>query len=428
MIQSVEKSKGLQGSVMVPPDKSISHRSAMFAAMAEGESIIQNYSAAADPQTTLKCLSELGVKVQKTENTIRVNGKGRYSFRSPDKPLDCENSGTTMRLLSGIVAGAGLDVTLTGDKSLSNRPMHRIIAPLRSMGCDIEAKDNNYAPIHFRKRNNIRAINFELPVASAQLKSCILLAGLFGKRDTTVIETVPSRNHTELLLNLPIKRSGRETVITSSDKIEIPLQNYTVPGDFSAAAYWLVAGSIIGNSNIIIPATGLNDSRSAALRILKKMGADIEISDEHVEGREQVGTLHVRTSPLKAIKIKQKDVPNCIDEIPILAVAMLFAEGTSEIRGARELRYKECDRLSAIAHLFYEVGADYEELEDGLIIHGDQDFIPRESTFITWKDHRIAMSAAILGLKSNGTCHIKDAECTRISYPGFWDDLTKLMN
>lgn len=429
MNKSVSPVNSLNGTIQVPPDKSISHRSAMFAALAEGDSVIKNYSPAADPQTTLRCLTELGITVVKEGDTVHITGNGRQGLKTTENPIDCENSGTTMRLLSGIIAGSGLGATLTGDESLQNRPMKRIIKPLRLMGCHIEAKDDNYAPLKFLSRNNgIRAIDYELPIASAQLKSCVLLAGLFGKRDTNVIETVPSRNHTELLLNLPVKKRGKGVSITSNDQIEIPLQNYTVPGDFSAAAFWLVAGSIVNDTQITIPNTGLNESRSAAYRILKKMGADIQTEDQHLEGREMTGTLIVKSSNLKAVTINPLDIPNCIDEIPILAVAMLFADGTSHIRGAKELRYKECDRISAMAHMFHEAGADFEELEDGLLIHGNPDFIPRKSTFITWKDHRIAMSAAILALKSEGTCTVKDAECTAISYPGFWEDLTKLMD
>jgi 3-phosphoshikimate 1-carboxyvinyltransferase len=428
MDRIVIPTSSLQGIVNVPADKSISHRSALFAALAEGKSIIRNYSPAADPHSTLQCLKQLGVDIREDNGTVTVNGKGRYGLRTPDKPLDCGNSGTTMRLLSGIIGGANLKATLIGDESLSKRPMKRVIDPLRKMGCHIKAKDDNYAPLEFVPSENVHAISYPLPVASAQLKSCVLLSGLFGEKDTTVIETVASRNHTELLLHLPIQQLDGEIHIKSNNSISIPLQNYTIPGDFSAAAFWAVAGSIIKGSHIRIPNTGLNNTRTAAFQILKRMDGKLLVHNLHNEGYEKAGDLEIFSARLKAVNIVQDIVPNCIDEIPVLAVAMLFANGTSTIKGAKELRFKECDRLAAIADMFTKAGADFEELEDGFIIHGNPDFVPQGAIYETWKDHRIAMSAAILALKGNKKSTIRDADCTNISYPAFWADLTKLMD
>jgi len=428
MDRFVNPTASLRGTVNVPADKSISHRSALFAALAEGQSVIHNYSPAADPHSTLNCLKQLGVDVKEENGTVTVNGKGRYGLITPAKPLDCGNSGTTMRLLSGIIGGANLKAVLVGDESLSKRPMKRVIEPLRKMGCHIKAKDDNYAPLEFFPSEGVHAISYPLPVASAQLKSCVLLSGLFGEEDTTVIESVASRNHTELLLNLPAKRVDGEIHIKSNNDITIPLQNYTIPGDFSAAAFWAVAGSILKGSHIRIPNTGLNNTRTAALKILKRMGGQLQVNNLHDEGYEKAGDLEIFSSRLKAVDIDQDMVPNCIDEIPILAVAMLFAEGKSTIKGAKELRFKECDRLAAVADMFTKAGADFEELEDGLVIHGNPDFIPRGAIYETWKDHRIAMSAAILGLRSDKKSTVRDADCTSISYPHFWTDLTKLMD
>lgn len=428
MDQKVRPAKYLKGTLQLPPDKSIAHRSAMFAAISEERSVIHNYSDAADPQSTLSCLQELGVPVEKNGNSVTVHGVGRDGLKSSDKPIDCGNSGTTMRLLSGIIAGAGLEATLIGDSSLSRRTMKRIITPLRMMGARITARDDNYAPIKFSKHKGLKAISYPLPVASAQLKSCILLAGLFGDNETTVIESVPSRNHTEVLLGLPVEEKSGQYFIHSSRNQNIPAQNYTVPGDFSAASFWLIGSSILPDSSLKLVNVGINQTRIAALNILRRMGADIKFSKKGLQGREEVADLIISYSGLKATDISEKEIPNCIDEIPILGVAMAFADGTSKITGAAELRHKECDRLSAMAHLFNEAGVKYEELSDGFIIHGNPDLKPNGTKYNSFDDHRIAMSAAILSLRSMSDSTVVNAESSRISYPDFWDDLDKLTN
>ncbi|MBN2731533.1 MAG: 3-phosphoshikimate 1-carboxyvinyltransferase [Balneolaceae bacterium] len=428
MTSTVEPASHLKGTLKLPADKSISHRAAMFAALHEGVSTIRNFSDAADPHSTLACLRQLGVSIQEEGDTIIVDGVGRNGFHTPDQPLDCGNSGTTMRLLSGIVGGAGISCTLTGDDSLSARTMKRIIDPLKEMGIKIEARDNDFAPLHIHRDGPVQALHFPLPIASAQLKSCVLLAGLFGEEETEVIETKISRDHTERLLQLPIEKVRGKKKIRSSKQADIPEQSYTVPGDFSAAAFWLVAGSIHPNSSIQLPSVGMNPTRTGALDILRKMEAQIQVENKRMEGFEPVADLRITSSSLKPVDMTAKIIPNCIDEIPIILVAMLFADGISTVRGAKELRHKETDRLKAMADILRASGADFEEHVDGFTIHGNPDFIPKSAQFKSCHDHRIAMSAAILALKAKEESHIKDADCTAISYPSFWNDLSLLTN
>lgn len=428
MDSTVRPADKLEGSIQLPADKSISHRAAMFAALHEGRSKIQNFSEAADPQSTLDCLEQLGVPVSRQNHLIAIQGGGRDGFEEPDAPLNCGNSGTTMRLLSGIVGGAGVRCTLTGDESLSDRDMQRIIDPLQAMGVEISGRDGNYAPLSISRTGPLKPLDFELPIPSAQLKSCVLLAGLFGDEPTKVIEKIPSRDHTERLLNLPKQKKQKATVISSSRAVTIPGQSYTIPNDFSAAAFWLVAGSIHPNAEITMQGVGINPSRTAALQILTQMGARISVDKHRTEGFEPVADLSVSGSKLKPVSIDKELVPNCIDEIPILAIAMLFADGTSVISGAGELRHKETDRLSALAEMLDNAGADFEEFEDGIRICGNPDFQPETARFKSYHDHRIAMSAAILSLMGKDASTVCNSGCTTISYPGFWNDMELLTN
>jgi 3-phosphoshikimate 1-carboxyvinyltransferase len=427
MIQEISGTKKLQGSITLPPDKSISHRAAMFAAIAEGESVITNYSDAADPQSTLSCLRQLGVSVKQNNGTVTIQGAGRTGLQKPDADLDCGNSGTTMRLLAGILAGAGIKSKLVGDHSLSSRTMERIITPLTRMGAVIRGRNGNFAPLEIGRGNGLRGMRYPLPIASAQLKSAVLLAGLFSDSDTEVIETVPSRDHTERLLNLPTEAYGTGKIIRSSRSHTLPRQNYRVPGDFSAAAFWLVAGSIHPDAEIVLKGIGLNPSRTAALQILQEMGADIEIDILGEDTTEPTGNVTVRSSQLRAVKLDPSLVPNCIDELPVLMVAMCFAEGRSEIDGAEELRHKETDRLRAMASLLQAAGEKFEEKKDGIIIHGKGNHHPKAAEFQSEHDHRIAMAGGVLALMGAGTSRIIDAEATNISYPEFWSDLQRLV-
>lgn len=423
MKETVNPVTSLQGTIELPPDKSISHRAALFAAISDKKSVIENYSRAADPQSTLACLKNLGVPIQKNGDKVTIKGVGREGFKAPETPLDCGNSGTTMRLLSGIAAGAGVRCTLIGDESLSSRTMKRIIEPLRKLGCSIEGRNGEYAPLEVSPHNGISGIRYPLPIASAQLKSSVLLAGLFGDKPTEVVETVMSRDHTERLLNLDHEPYGAGKIIRSSKKDIIPSQNYRVPGDFSAASFWLVGGSIVLSSMINLPEVGMNPSRIAALQVLNEMGANIKQTDNRMEGKEPVSDLLVSAAELQPIDLDPALVPNCIDEIPILMVAMCFADGTSRISGAEELRHKETDRLAAMEEILTLAGADIESKNDGIIIRGRKDFVPESADYKPYHDHRMAMAAAILSTMAPKKSHVKDAECTAISYPDFWTHL-----
>lgn len=423
MLKDVNPVKKFEGSIEPPPDKSISHRAAMFAAISEEISVIRNYSKAADPQSTLKCLRSLGVHcvANEEDGEVKISGVGRSGFRIPDEPLDCGNSGTTMRLLGGILAGAAIPCILTGDSSLSSRTMKRIIDPLTMMGCKVTARDGEYAPLQIEKHNGVQNIHYPLPIASAQLKSAVLLAGLFGENVTTVLEEKQSRDHTERLLGLTSQKVETGRVIRSSRADKVPAQSYRIPGDFSAAAFWLVAGSLHDGSDIKLKNVGINPTRSAALKILEEMGADFSIQPESDGAKEPVAAITVRPAQLKGIELSPELIPNCIDELPILMVAMCFAEGRSVISGAEELRHKETDRLSAMGEILTRSGAHTELKKDGIVIHGDPGFKPRPAEYPTWHDHRMAMASAILASRSEGRSVIQDAECTAISYPEFWE-------
>lgn len=426
MIKKVEPARKLTGHLLLPPDKSVSHRSALFAAISTKKSVIENYSEAADPQSTLQCLKQLGVPVKIDGSRIEIDGVGRGGLQKPDSALNCGNSGTTMRLLGGIVAGAGIECKLVGDESLSSRTMKRIITPLNRMGCKITGRDNEYAPLSISAHQGVKGIRFPLPIASAQLKSAVLLAGLFGEEPTEVVETLPSRDHTERLLELKSEPFGTGKMIQSSRKDIIPAQSYRVPGDFSAAAFWMVAGSLNPGSEITLEAVGMNPSRIAALHILHQMGADISRKNHSIAGKEPVSDLLIRSTRLKPIELDPALVPNCIDEIPILMVAMCFADGTSVISGAEELRHKETDRLSAMQEILSLAGAETELKKDGIIIHGKSSFKPLSARFNPFHDHRMAMAAAVLATRSSDISEVMDAECTAISYPDFWTHLQKI--
>ncbi|MFN1836230.1 3-phosphoshikimate 1-carboxyvinyltransferase [Balneola sp. MJW-20] len=426
MIKKISPAQSLRGSITPPSDKSISQRAAIFSLLHEGSSVIKNYSEAEDPQSTLSCIEQLGAKVDRWGDKLQITGTGRNGIQRPYEDLDCGNSGTAMRLLSGVLAGSGVQAKLCGDESLSNRTMKRIIEPLESMGAHILARNSEFAPLMVSRNEPLRAIDYTLPIPSAQLKSCILLAGLFGKEPTRVVETVPSRDHTERILGLKQQKIEGETYIYSSLDDEIPAQNYTVPGDFSAASFWIVAGSVIPGSEILIRNVGLNPSRTALLNILRRMGANIEIGNQRTEGSEPVGDLVIRSASLTGTRIEQDIIPNCIDELPILSVAMLFAKGESIIMGAGELRHKETDRLMAIGEMLDSASATYQEYEEGIIIKGSPDHKYRSGLFKGFSDHRIIMASAILALKANKESHVMDYEKAAVSYPGFFEDLASL--
>ncbi|PSQ69564.1 MAG: 3-phosphoshikimate 1-carboxyvinyltransferase [Bacteroidetes bacterium QH_2_64_26] len=425
MVQTIPQASSLRGTVSLPADKSISHRSAILSALGAGRSHVYNFPNSADPQSTLDCVRGLGIEVGRNEDGVLVvQGQGLRGLRPPDAPLDCGNSGTTMRLLSGVLAGQRFGSVLTGDESLQQRPMERIADPLEVMGARIDLR-NGHAPIRIRaSRSGLDSIEYRLPVASAQVKSCVLLAGLYANGRTVVIETTPSRDHTERMLGLEVQEVGGERHIIVEDGHTVPAANWSVPGDFSGAAFFLVAGTLVPDSELHLDDVGLNPSRTALLDVLDDMGADITIENERVQGSEPVGDITVRSSPLSGIDVGGRLIPNLIDEIPVIAVAAACAEGRTKIRDAEELRVKETDRLHAMAQNLKALGADVQEREDGLIIDGNGPNLLGASVR-SYDDHRIAMAMGVAGLVAHGTTTVADAECARVSFPDFWDELSR---
>lgn len=424
MIRRVSQAQSLLGLVELPPDKSIAHRAALLAALADGTSRLVNYPSAADPQSTLSCLRQLGVPIYEDAHGILVvEGRGLEGLRAPNQPLDCGNSGTTMRLLAGILAGQPFASTLVGDASLSRRPMERIAAPLRQMGAVVTLTDG-HAPLYVQGRRPLRNITYRLPVPSAQVKSCVLLAGLFAEGETTVIESVPSRDHTERMLGLNVVELNGERYLTVQGGMRIPARTWAIPRDFSAAAFFLVAGTLVPDSEIRLPGVGLNPSRSALLDVLRAMGANIQVENERVYGGEPIADLVVRSSTLHGVQVAGTIIPNLIDEIPVLAVAATCAHGRTEIRDAAELRVKETDRIAAMAENLQALGARVEVFDDGLAIEGRCRL--QGTTVRSFDDHRIAMAMGVAGLVAEGETLIEGAECARISFPGFWEELDRL--
>jgi 3-phosphoshikimate 1-carboxyvinyltransferase len=410
----------LQGTILLPPDKSISQRAALFAALGDGTSTLLGYSAAADPQSALSCVEQLGIHVEHLEDRILVHGKGLSGLQAPSSPLDCGNSGTAMRFLAGILAGQPFDSVLIGDASLSRRPMERIAKPLRMMGADITLTDG-HAPIHIKGNPHLQGITYEMPMASAQVKSCVLLAGIFAQGETTVVEPVQTRDHTERMLGISSTSEAELLRPCIRNGHSIPAQMFQIPRDFSAAAFFLVAGSIVPNSRLELPAVGMNPSRTALLDVLIQMGADIEKTNERLESGEPVADLVVTSAQLHGIELDGAVIANLIDEIPILAVAATQATGTTIIRGAEELRVKETDRISAMVTNLQQLAATVEELPDGMVIHGGS--VLQGATVETYLDHRIAMSMGVAALVAEGETEILDAHHAAVSFPDFWEQL-----
>lgn len=424
MIQTISGSIRFEGTAELPADKSIAHRAALFASIADGSSTLHNFPASADPQSTLSCLRQLGVPIEASQtNTVLIKGVGRDGFCESDAPLDCGNSGTTMRLLSGMLAGQPFNSELIGDSSLSARPMGRIADPLRIMGAHLSLTDG-HAPIKIRRCDGLKGIDYRLPVASAQVKSCVLLAGLWANGRTTVLENIPSRDHTERMLGLPVSRSMQGCSINSDASHPIPSGTITLPGDFSAAAFILVATLIAGTGPVHLPNVGLNPSRTGLLAVLKQMGANIQITEHKTSEVEPIGDLTVERTPLHGVVIRGRQIPNIIDEIPVIAVAGAFAKGTTILRDATELRYKECDRIHATVTNLRKLGAEIEEFKDGFAITG---MVPlKGATVFSYDDHRIAMAMGVAGLGAYGTTTIQNAHAASVSFPEFWGTIAKL--
>ncbi len=408
----------IRGRLKVPGDKSISHRALMLAAIAEGESRIEGLATGADVQSTKTCMQQLGAEIESSANALIVKGRGLAVLRAPAHALDAGNSGTTMRLLSGILATRPCTATLIGDASLSRRPMRRIIAPLELMGAKIEATAAGTAPltIHGGKLNGIA---YALPVASAQVKSCVLFAGLEAEGETVVIEPSATRDHSERMLKAFGAQITCATNRVSIRRSALHGMDISVPGDFSSAAFLIAAALLLSNSEVLLANVNVNPTRIAWLEVLKSMGATLTLEATRGENFEPIADLRVRSQRLHGVRVNEALVPQLIDEIPILAVLATQAEGETIITGAKELRVKESDRLTALATNLRAMGASVEELPDGLIIHGPTRL--HGARLDSFHDHRIAMAFAIAGLCADSPTTIQHSECADISFPGFFE-------
>lgn len=406
--------KGLKGAVTIPSDKSISHRAIMFTSLARGKSVIKNFSKGQDPLSSLKVCKALGIDAEFSNEELIVKSKGILS--APQTQLDCGNSGTTMRLMSGILAGQNFNSTLIGDESLSKRPMKRVIEPLSLMGARIESNEFK-APLKIYGQN-LKPINYVSKLASAQVKSCILLAGLNIDGQTSFTEPYVSRNHTEIMLKYMGANISVNNTTVTIEKSELEPKTIEICGDISSAAYFIVAGLIVPNSKIILKNVGLNPTRTGILEVAEKMGGNIEILDKRNISGEDVGDIQISYSDLKACTIEGEIIPRLIDELPIIAVLATQAKGTTIIKDAQDLRNKESDRIKAVVTELKKIGADIEETPDGFIINGKTN-LKGNTEVETYHDHRLAMSLYVAGLICNKPIAINGFEWVDISFPEF---------
>jgi len=441
MERLIKKIRHLRGEITPPADKSISHRSVMFASLAKGQSRIKNFLWAQDPINSLNAMKSLGVEIEITDSKeIIINGKGLQSLKEPDNVIDCGNSGTTIRLLSGIVAGQPFLTVLTGDDSLRQRPMRRVIEPLRLMGSNIFGRLNDRFPPLVVKGNYLKGIKYIMPVASAQVKSAILLAGIYANGETEVIEPHKSRDHTERMLknmgaeiqlNAITKKASKEhnneaySVKIKPPQDELSSIDMTIPNDFSSAAFFIAGACLVPGSEILIKNVGLNPTRTGFLDVLMQMGANIEILNVKQQGGEPVGDIVCKTSnKLKAVTVQGSLIPRLIDEFPVLCVMATQTDGKTIIKDAKELRVKESDRIKAMVTELKKMGTPIEEFEDGVIINGPCKL--RGAEVYSYKDHRIAMALTIAGLIAERPTLIKEAQCVDISFPQFYELLEML--
>lgn len=419
------RKKGLKGIISIPGDKSISHRSIMFGSIANGTTTIRNFLMGADCLATIDCFRSMGIEIEVTEETVTVHGKGLHGLSKPAKVLDVGNSGTTTRLISGILCGQDFDVTLSGDASLNSRPMKRIMTPLNNMGAHITSiNGNDCAPLSI-KGSKIKSAHYHSPVASAQVKSAVLLAGLYGDGPTSVTEPAVSRNHTELMLQafgVQVECEGKTATIYPPE--QMTGQNIYVPGDISSAAYFIVAGLITPDSEICMKHVGINPTRDGIIKVCQAMGGNITLSNINHSQGEPTADITVRTSSLHGTQIGGDLIPTLIDELPIIAVLACFAKGETVIKDAEELKVKESNRIDLMVNNLTRMGADAIATEDGMIIHGGK---PLHGISLNCKyDHRIAMTFSIAGINADDETTIEDAECVDVSYPTFYDTLEQL--
>jgi 3-phosphoshikimate 1-carboxyvinyltransferase len=429
--RTIAPARKISGLVEVPGDKSISHRYALLAALARGRSEIVGYAAAADCQSTLGCLERLGVGIERTPGasggSVAVTGAGLDGLRRSRRALDAQNSGTTMRLLTGILAGQSFDSTVTGDASLRKRPMRRVIEPLTRMGARIAARDGNFAPLEIHGAT-LQAIHYALPVASAQVKSAVLLAGLFAEGETSVEEPVSTRDHTEVALGefgASMRRTGRTVWVTGRRPLEA--RRVVVPGDLSSAAFFLAAAFVLPESDLLVHNVGLNPTRTAVLDVLSGWGAKVKVVSVRTESGELVGDVAVQHSPLTGGVLSGAIVAQLIDELPMLAALGPYTRDGVEIRDASELRLKESDRVAVLAENLRRMGAQVEERPDGLRVEGQSAGQLRGAEIDPAGDHRMAMAFAIAALGAKGESVIRDAGCVAISYPDFFSLLDRIV-
>jgi len=430
--ETIQPAKYLTGAVELPGDKSISHRYAMLAALAEGTSELRHFSAAADCHSTLSCMSALGAEIKTDKDTVRVTGRGAHGLKGSWRALDAGNSGTTMRLLAGILAGQNFSSKLTGDDSLQKRPMKRVIAPLREMGADIRGREDNFAPLEIRG-TKLQAIDYKMPMASAQVKSAVLLAGLFAEGVTRVTEPARTRDHTEIALEefgASLEKNGQTIRVYGlgggNGGGKLLAKSLDVPGDLSSAVFFLAATSLFPDSNVLIHNVGLNPTRTAILDVFAEMGASIQMLGLKSSQGEIIGDLAVKGASLKGGVIAGERIPLVIDELPMLAALGPFTEEGIEIRDAGELRVKESDRIAALAENLRRMGARIEERPDGLSVAGRSAGKLRGAEIEPRGDHRIAMAFAVAGLAAEGNTVIRDADCAGVSFPSFFSELNRL--
>ena len=404
----------------------------MIAALAEGTSELRHFAAAADCHSTLNCMKALGAEIKINKDTVRITGHGLRGLKGTRRALDAGNSGTTMRLLAGILAGQEFTTQLTGDASLQKRPMKRVVAPLRQMGADIRAREDNFAPLEIHG-SRLHAIDFEMPMASAQVKSAVLLAGLFAEGETIVTEPARTRDHTELALEefgAPIEKTGKTIrvpgLVAGNGGAKLQARSLDVPGDLSSAVFFIAAASLFSDANLLIHDVGLNPTRTAILDVFASMGASLQMLSVRSAHGEIVGDLAVKGASLKGGVIEGEQIPLVIDELPMLAALGPYTEQGIEIRDAAELRVKESDRIAALAENLRRMGATVEERPDGLRVEGRSAGKLRGAEIEPYGDHRIAMAFAVAALAATGPTLIRNADCAAVSYPTFFDDLQRV--
>lgn len=423
---TVTKASHLKGEITIPGDKSISHRSVMFGSIAKGTTKISHYLQGADCLSTISCFEKMGIRIENNGSSVLVHGQGLHGLKKPETILDCGNSGTTTRLISGILAAQNFPVALTGDDSIKKRPMNRIIEPLALMGAQIKSMENNgCAPLAITGQK-LHGIHYTSKVASAQVKSAILLAGLYADGETRVTEPYVSRNHTEIMLEaFGAKVYTENTTASIQQADELYGTEIVVPGDISSAAYFIAAGLMVPDSEILIKGVGINPTRSGILSVCKEMGGSVTLLNQTKGSGEPVADLLVKSSALHGVTIGGAIIPTLIDELPMIAAMACLAEGETVIKDASELKVKESNRLNVMVNALRSMGADVEETPDGMIIRGQR---PLHGAVIDSKlDHRIAMTFAVLSLCAHGETTIQGRECVNISYPGFYEDLNNLM-